>query len=335
MIFRLSGKKYNDECFVFFNAKLRTKFTTKFIVKIRMNILNIFKYIICYSVILFCFIIICPFVIYCGYIIYKNRHSKIIRKRAWRYSIVITIGTFFYVITRGTGTYEDCFIIKSKSDWGLESGFKMKLTWISGLLLQIIGALFDFGALAFAPQSVVAPLGSLTLVINVFLAPIMHKEKATCKTMIATCIIILGCVITVIFSAKEDSFSSLNDVFNLYRSNAFYFYSVITGSYVVFLWLMIQYMVYLSKAYKDRYRQDYFKTHRFCIASLSGTMGAQNMLFAKAFSTLLVLTIQGKGMMFIHWQSYLVICALATTIYLQLRWLNSALKRYLYICVDT
>ena len=161
----------------------------------------------------------------------------------------------------------------------------------------------------------------------------MHKESATFKTILSTVVIIGGCVITVVFSAKEDDFDDIQDVFRLYNSSTFYLYGVITCSYMFAMWLLIQYMVYISKAHSTRYKRDFFKTHRFAIASLSGTMGAQNLLFAKAFSTLLVLTITGKGMMFAHWQSYLIILALATTIYLQLRWLNSGLKRYLYVYI--
>jgi hypothetical protein len=38
----------------------------------------------------------------------------------------------------------------------------------------ILGSVFDFAALGFGAQSIVAPLGSLTLVANVVIAPLMH-----------------------------------------------------------------------------------------------------------------------------------------------------------------
>ena len=36
------------------------------------------------------------------------------------------------------------------------------------------------------------------------------------------------------------------------------------------------------------YERSYYKYHRFAIAAISGTMGAQNLLFAKSISTLIV-----------------------------------------------
>lgn len=81
--------------------------------------------------------------------------------------------------------------------------------WIIGLFGQVLGALCDFAALAFAPQSVVAPLGSLTLVVNVCLSPVMHKEIPSMKTLIATIIIIFGSAVTVFFSTREDSIDKL------------------------------------------------------------------------------------------------------------------------------
>src|SRR4051812_38303881 len=43
--------------------------------------------------------------------------------------------------------------------------------------------------------------------------------------------------------------------------------------------------------------------HRFCYAALSGTVGAQSVLFAKCFAELLMATIRGAGVLFAHWQT--------------------------------
>src|SRR4051794_27160410 len=51
--------------------------------------------------------------------------------------------------------------------------------WKVGLGLVIFGSLADFSALSFASQSLIAPLGSLTLVSNVIYAPCILKESVT------------------------------------------------------------------------------------------------------------------------------------------------------------
>ena len=45
--------------------------------------------------------------------------------------------------------------------------------WMGGIVLVIVGSLCDFAALGFGSQSLVAPLGSLTLVANCIFAPLL------------------------------------------------------------------------------------------------------------------------------------------------------------------
>ncbi|KAI9229648.1 MAG: hypothetical protein DHS80DRAFT_7591, partial [Piptocephalis tieghemiana] len=49
---------------------------------------------------------------------------------------------------------------------------KSKVWWL-GLIVFIVGNVMNFLALRFAPQSLVAPLGSMSLVANVLLAPLI------------------------------------------------------------------------------------------------------------------------------------------------------------------
>ena len=51
--------------------------------------------------------------------------------------------------------------------------------WWVGLALVIFGSLGDFTSLSFAPQSVVMPVGSMTLVANLFFASMWLGETLT------------------------------------------------------------------------------------------------------------------------------------------------------------
>ncbi|ETO08033.1 DUF803 domain protein, partial [Reticulomyxa filosa] len=113
-----------------------------------------------------------------------------------------------------------------------------------------------------------------------------------------------------------------------YRHREFAYYAAACGGWIILLWLFVQFVVRLSRHDSHLYRTKYFRFHQFTIAALSGTMGAQNILFAKGASTLLVLTITNKGMMFTHYPTYLILIGLFWSIYFQLRWLNSGLKRF-------
>ena len=51
--------------------------------------------------------------------------------------------------------------------------------------------------------SIVAPLGSLTLVANVLIAPCMLGERVTRRDLFATGVIMFGCILAVAFAEHE------------------------------------------------------------------------------------------------------------------------------------
>ncbi|CAG8611719.1 4465_t:CDS:2, partial [Racocetra fulgida] len=56
------------------------------------------------------------------------------------------------------------------------------------------GTMMDFVALKFAPQSLVAPLGAISLITNLLIAPILHKQKLVRSDIIGVIIIVGGSV---------------------------------------------------------------------------------------------------------------------------------------------
>jgi drug/metabolite transporter (DMT)-like permease len=79
-----------------------------------------------------------------------------------------------------------------------------KPVWIAGIVLVALASLADLVALAYAPQSIVAPLGSITLVANVFFSPYLLGEKISRLEIKSTTIIITGSVISVWFASHEE-----------------------------------------------------------------------------------------------------------------------------------
>ena len=55
-------------------------------------------------------------------------------------------------------------------------------------------------ALQFAPQSLVAPLGSISLVVNVIVAPWLNKERWGWKDIVGVILIVGGSSMVVAFS---------------------------------------------------------------------------------------------------------------------------------------
>jgi uncharacterized membrane protein len=82
--------------------------------------------------------------------------------------------------------------------------YKQKL-WLLGISLVILGSFADFSALGFGAQSIIAPLGSLTLVANVVFAQLLLHESISRRELLATLTIICGSGLSVAFASHEDT----------------------------------------------------------------------------------------------------------------------------------
>ncbi|GMI10629.1 hypothetical protein TrRE_jg10744 [Triparma retinervis] len=105
--------------------------------------------------------------------------------------------------------------------------------WVIGLSLITSGSLLDFVAFGMAPQSLLAPLGALSLVWNLLIAPLFNAEKLTRQNMIATGIIIFGTLLTVIFAAHSTPTYTLDDLMSLYTKPVMVCYMILVVSFLV------------------------------------------------------------------------------------------------------
>ncbi|KAJ2723186.1 hypothetical protein GGI07_002821 [Coemansia sp. Benny D115] len=112
--------------------------------------------------------------------------------------------------------------------------------WSVGLIIFILGNVVNFVALQFAPQSLVAPLGAVSLVTNVIVAPLLNKEKISMFDVGGIALIIAGCVIVVVFSGIVQQDYRLCVLIQLLKAKPTVLYlclifAAILGIYV-FLW---------------------------------------------------------------------------------------------------
>lgn len=239
--------------------------------------------------------------------------------------------------------------------------------WLFGLSLIIFGSFADFTALGFGAQSIIAPLGSLTLVSNVFFAPCLLKEVVRCRDYCATFTIIVGSSLSVAFASKKDTIygyvvgfamlccgmfvvccfgvcillicfvflnfyrctGRLKQLFGFYERISFFVYAMTVIIVMLILRWYINYMERIQKEGENSKKYlDNVKYFRFSYAAVSGIVGAQSVLFAKCFSELLINSFAGGGFFLAYYQTYLVVICMGACIYLQIKWLNDGLRRF-------
>jgi uncharacterized membrane protein len=119
------------------------------------------------------------------------------------------------------------------------SQYKLWRWWV-GLGFVIVGALFDFVALKFAPQSVIMPAGAISLGINPFFASMWLGEKFTAGDVQGTLLILVGaagvaCSYAVLGNVQEKEYT-LKQLLDLYSRPVMCVYAVFVAA--LFRYLM-------------------------------------------------------------------------------------------------
>jgi hypothetical protein len=76
--------------------------------------------------------------------------------------------------------------------------------WLLGLGLVVLGSLGDFAALGFAAQSLVTPVGAVTMVANLLFASAWLGEELSRRDVGATGLIVVGAVGAAAFADKSE-----------------------------------------------------------------------------------------------------------------------------------
>jgi len=198
--------------------------------------------------------------------------------------------------------------------------------WRVGLALVVVGSLADFVALIFAAQSIIAPLGSLTLVFNTALAPLLLGEHVGTVDVLATVAIVLGSSVSVACADHRDRLYGLDELFGLFIKPRFVCYSLLVVAVIASLYYHIRHLTSTSSSAASPASTR--KHTRFCYASLAGIVGAQSVLFAKCVGTMVVDTLTGRSVLFLHVWSWLILLLLTLTVTFQIHYLNEGLRLF-------
>ncbi|CAO1632314.1 unnamed protein product [Sympodiomycopsis kandeliae] len=86
---------------------------------------------------------------------------------------------------------------------GLNTKFLRSGLWWLGMTMMVLGEGGNFISYGFAPASLVAPLGSVALLANVFIAPLMLKERFAKSDLLGVLLASLGAAGVVVASSQD------------------------------------------------------------------------------------------------------------------------------------
>lgn len=157
--------------------------------------------------------------------------------------------------------------------------------WVAGCFCMVAGAIADFAVLPFAPQSLLAPLATTTLVFNVAMANILSAERPTCTNILATATILAGTVLVVVFGDRCSPTYRADELVRRFEAPAMIVYIAVVS--VALLFGVVASVTMDRKAEANRVEMTQRKNVAFVMAAVGGIFGGNTILCAKTVGELI------------------------------------------------
>lgn len=185
--------------------------------------------------------------------------------------------------------------------------------WWLGMSLMVFGEIGNFSAYGYAPASVVAPLGTTTVVANMFLAAIFLKEKIRPEHLFGSTLAVVGAILIVAFSDKREDVLDGNMLNDYLTQTTFVVYICVELGMLAVLFVMLY--VYRMK------RVVIYLLIVSLIASFS-------VISAKAVSSMVQLAYNGDPKQLTYPTFYIMFTIMIATAIIQVKYLNQAMKGF-------
>ncbi|XP_050304521.1 magnesium transporter NIPA2 [Anthonomus grandis grandis] len=190
-------------------------------------------------------------------------------------------------------------------------GYLKDWTWWIGFLTMGIGELANFGAYAFAPASLVTPLGALSVLVSALLASRFLNETLTTHGKMGCILCILGSIVIVIHAPHSEEFESIDELFKKLIEADFLYYVFIVAV------IIISIVFYIGPRYGTRYVAVY--------VALCSATGSLTVMSCKAMGLAIRSAVSGQLPTQDLWIVFLLLLAVIAFICMQMNYLNKAL----------
>ena len=113
--------------------------------------------------------------------------------------------------------------------------------WTLGLFAQIFGSVGDFAALAFAPQSLCAPVGGTVIVANIFSARFLLGETMSKLDLVGSMVVTVGVVASALFADKSPQCFTMQDLLHLYTTTHFAVYIMCLSVLIALMFAFVKF----------------------------------------------------------------------------------------------
>jgi magnesium transporter len=244
----------------------------------------------------------------------------------WKFGLALNIGGSV-MVNFGTNLMKSAHNIAIENDQRRmkdETIFTSKNVWTFGMSIFVFGSIVNFASFAFAAQSLLAALGTVQFISNVFFAKFVLNETLTPRIFFATGVIMGGLVLAILCSNHENDLYTTEDLLNLYTPGYMLFLIFVGILLVVCHFTYTVYTHYESAGAPLPMNGIMRPT---CYSIVSATVGTQSVLQSKCLAELIKATINGDNQ-FDKPFVYIIIAVFACGLSFWLYRMNAALKKF-------
>ncbi|XP_063990170.1 magnesium transporter NIPA2 [Diachasmimorpha longicaudata] len=216
------------------------------------------------------------------------------------------------------------FIIKKSAlvnlqKYGLRAGagghgYLRQWMWWAGLLSMGVGEAANFVAYAFAPASIVTPLGVLSIVITAILSPRYLHEKLNLLGKLGCFLSIVGSTIIVIHAPKTEEIATVEDLVYRLQHSGF-------TTYIIFVILLSIFIIFHVG---PRYGKDNVTIYVF----LCSIIGSLTVMSSKILGLSIKETLYTENNRMEYWLTWVSLFSIIFCVMVQMNYLNKALDLF-------
>ncbi|PAV89087.1 hypothetical protein WR25_08942 [Diploscapter pachys] len=189
-------------------------------------------------------------------------------------------------------------------------GYLREWLWWAGVITMGVGEACNFAAYAFAPASLVTPLGALSVIVTAILSSRLLNERLNLLGTIGCAVCLLGSTVIVIHSPKEEEVATMQDLALKMKDAGFIIYVVL----IILVTLFI--VFYVAPLYG--------RSNILVYISVCSLIGSLSVLSVKGLGLAIKQTIGGQQQL-TNWLTYFWLGAVILCVSVQLVYLNKSL----------
>ncbi|KAG0331540.1 hypothetical protein BG000_010807, partial [Podila horticola] len=186
--------------------------------------------------------------------------------------------------------------------------------WWTGMVMMIIGEVFNFVAYAFVQPILVTPLGALSVVICAILSSIFLRERLTLQGKVGCAQCIVGATIIVLHAPEQTSVKTIQE-FQHYMIQP-----------IFLTWMFIIIVASLLLVFKAGPR--WGKQHMMVYIGVCSLIGSLSVVATQGLGAAIIHNISTGEPQFNNWFIYFVIIFMVVTLLTEINYLNKALNLF-------